>query len=282
MKNFSLVLVALFVAQSLFAQDPVYQTFRDRWVINSHSVETLAKRKLDVRIAHRFGDFAGNAGGWITFYGLENAADVSIGAEYGVTDQLTVGLARSKGAGDLKQLVSGSAKYRIAQQRTEGTPVTLAVVGMSSVSTMDESDNPSSINYFDVFSHRMVHHVSLLGARKFSDGFSLQLGAGLTHRNVVPANGQNNIVHVGLASRIQVTKALGIIADLTVPFIDEPSERFAPFGIGFEFDTGGHVFQLNLTNAKGIMPTDYIPYTFSNWEDGEWRLGFTISRMFNL
>ena len=72
-------------------------------------------------------------------------------------------------------------------------------------------------------------------------------------------------------------------ADVAVPFVDEPgADHYAPVGLGFEFDTGGHVFQLNFTNAKGIMPTDYLPYTFSNWGDGQWRIGFTISRLFNL
>lgn len=283
MKKIMIVLAVIFTGRALHAQDAIYQTFKDRWVINSPSVETLPKRKLDIRIAHRFGDFAGDAGGWETFYGLENAADVSIGGEYGVTDKLTVGLARSKGAGRLTRLVNGSAKYRVLQQKKEGTPVTVTIFGMSSVSTMDESKDPSEINYFEVFAHRMVNHVSVLAARKFSERVSLQLMAGVTHRNVVPAGGENTIPHLGLAARIQMTKALGLIADFAAPFVDEGGvDRFPPLGIGFEFDTGGHVFQLNFTNAKGIMPTDYLPYTQSDWGKGQFRIGFTISRLFNL
>ena len=142
------------------------------------------------------------------------------------------------------------------------------------------------MTYFDNFAHRMVHHVTLMAARKFSDKFSLQLSTGVTHRNVVPNGQENQTFHVGAATRIQLTKSLGIIGDVAVPFIDRATEsrleHFAPIGIGFEFDTGGHVFQVNLTNATGLMPTDYIPYTYSNWGDGQFRLGFTISRMFNL
>lgn len=283
MKKLSFLLLAIFCLQSLHAQDAVHQTFKDRWVINSQSVETLPARKLDVRIAHRFGDFAGEAGGWSTFYGLENAADVSTGVEYGATDRLTVGLARSKGAGSLRQLLTASAKYRVLHQRMEGMPLSLTILGMTSVSTMDKSKNPSDINFFEVFPHRMVHHLSLLGAKKFSDRLSLQLSAGLTHRNVVPLGGENNIVHVGMATRVQLTHTLGLIADMSLPFTDDVGpDRYVPFGLGFEFDTGGHVFQLNFTNARGIMPTDYLPYTFSNWADGQWRIGFTISRLFNL
>lgn len=281
MKKILILLTAFFAGNSLMAQDAVYETFKDRWVINTPSVETLPKRKLDVRIGHRFGDFAGDAGGWPSFYGLENAADVAIGAEYGATNNLTLGLNRTKGAGALTRLVNGYAKYRVLQQDESKTPLSLAVFGLTSISTMDESEDPSAINFFEVFAHRVVNHVSVIAARKFSDRFSLQINAGATHRNVVTNGGENTIPHAGLATRIQVSKTLGIIGDLAVPFFDEDN-RYLPFGIGFEFDTGGHVFQMNITNARGMMPTDYIPYTDSNWGDGEYRLGFTISRMFNL
>ncbi len=286
-KNFILFIMVL-SSHVLLAQEgeAVYQTFKDRWVINTQSVETLPMRKLDVRIAHRFGDVGGNAGGWATFYGLENASDVSIGAEYGLLDNLTIGFNRSKGAGQLRQLLNASMKYRVFQQTEAGRPISLALAGMLSLSTAQQSDDPSSLTYFEKFPHRMVQHVVLLAARKFSDRFSLQLSTGVAHRNVVPAGEDNNTFHVGLATRIQISRTLGLIGDIAVPFINRPEDsriqNYAPIGIGFEFDTGGHVFQLNLTNATGLAPTDYIPYTVSNWGEGEFRVGFTISRMFNL
>ncbi len=286
MKKISLLLMIVCAVQCLYAQDQVYQTFKDRWVINTFSVETLPKRKLDARIAHRFGDLAGDAGGWTTFYGLENASDVSFGVEYGATDNLTLGFGRSKGSGQLRQLLNASLKYKLIAQAVDGKPISLAVVGMTSLSTSQKSGDPSSISYFESFPHRMVHHGALLAARKFSENFSLQLSAGITHRNVVPAGDDNNTFHMGLATRIQVSRVLGIIGDFAFPVISESDQsnvtHYAPIGIGFEFDTGGHVFQLNFTNASGLMPTDYIPYTTSNWGDGEFRIGFTISRMFNI
>lgn len=292
MKKYCFTFLGLVFVQWLSAQSEVFQTFKDRWVINSQSVETLPLHRLDARIAHRFGDFLGDAGGWTTFYGLENAADVSIGFEYGLTDQLTAGLARSKGAGPMRQLLTGSLKYKVFSQSPDGKPVTLTILGMNTISTAKRSSDPSSVNYFEEFAHRMAQHASILVARKFSDRFSLQLSGGLTHRNVVPAGDENNIIHTGAAMRLQVTKTLGLIGDLTLPLNGNQSpfqslqpasaNYYVPIGIGLEFDTGGHVFQLNFTNATGIMPTDYIPYTRSDWAEGQFRIGFTISRMFNL
>ncbi len=273
---------------------PVYHTFKDTRVINVHSIETLPKHKLDVRITHRFGDFLGDNGGFQTLYGLENAADVLIGAEYGITNQFTAGIYRSSGAGvtpdgttGLRQLMNGIFKYRILQQTTDNTmPLTLTALGVVTISTVKAVDTEEDvIQRFDKFAHRMAYHGQLLVARKFSEGFTLQLGPAFTYRNLVPFGDENGLFSLNVASRIQMSKVVGIITDFTFPFSDlrtTGNGYYPALGVGVEIETGGHVFQVNLTNARAIMETDFIPYTTSNWLDGEFRLGFTISRMFNL
>ena len=290
---FILFIICLLV-QNLHAQDvelkeeKVIQTFRHTRVINSHSIETLPARKLDFRIVHRFGDMAGNAGGWPTFYGLENASDISIGFEYGLSDNVMIGINRAKGSGPLRQLINGLLKVRLMNQEVNGNlPFSLAVVGVSAVSTMQKSSSEEALNFFANSSHRWAYHLGLHVARKFSDVFSLQFNAAWTFRNIVPFGDQNDLPSLGASARINISKALGIILDsnFTVAndFRSTDSGYYPAFGIGFEFDTsGGHVFQLNFTNATGISETDYIPYTTSNWTDGEYRLGFTISRLFSL
>ena len=272
----------------LQGQELAYSTFKDTRVINTHTVEMLPKRKLDVRIGHRFGDLLGDAGGWPTFYGLETASDIMIGAEYGVSDDINVGIYRTKGAGDLKMNLNGLFKYRLAQQSEGGQPISLTLLGVYSLSTMQKNDSPGSVNSFPKFAHRMAYNGQMLVGRHFSDAFALQLGAGYTHRNLVPDGETNGIFSASLATRIQISKVFGIIADCTLPLsgaqsIFEDTRDYYPIlGIGLEMETGGHVFQVNFTNAEGIMETDYIPNTTTNWLDGQFRLGFTISRKFNL
>lgn len=268
--------------------DFVFNTFKDTRVINSHSVETLQKSKLDIRISHRFGDLFGDAGGWATFYGLETAADVLIGAEYGITDNLMIGFNRTKGGNSegYSRLLNGILKYRIIRQKTDGSiPLTLTAVGVSSISTAEKSGIPELVNSFEKFAHRLSYTFQIIAARKFSNSFSLQLMPGFTHRNIVRPDDENNLITLGLATRIQLTRVIGLIADATIPFSDYRSSDngyYIPWGVGFEFDTGGHVFQVNFTNATGLSENDYIPYTQSNWGDGQFRIGFTISRRFNL
>ena len=272
----------------------VFQTFKDTRVINSPSVETIPAGKLDFRVTHRFGDAGGDAGGWPTFYGLEEASDVLIGFDYGVKDNLMVGIARSSGAGPLRQNLNGSIKWRLIHQETSGgrQPLSLTFYGLATYSTMEKSDREDDLNFFAKGAHRLSYHLQILMARKFSPRFSFQLGGGWTYRNIVPFNDTNDLAHVSAASRIQVSKSIGIILDAVLPFgalrnkatNDQDERIYHPsLGIGLEWETGGgHVFQMNFTNSTGIMETDYIPYTTSNWADGEFRLGFTISRLFQI
>ncbi len=286
MKNI-LILLLTFSWVSLFAQELVHKSFKDTRVINSHSLETLKQGKLDMRIAHRFGDLAGSQGGWPTFYGLENAADVLIGFEYGVTDRLMVGLSRAKGASELRQNVHGLIKYRAMVQDINGNnPFSLTFSGTGSATTMAASETPGRITFFEKFAHRLSYHVQTIVGRKFSPRLSGQLAFGWTFRNLVTTEDKNDLINISTAWRIQVTKSMGFIIDAVMPISDlrtTENEYYMPLGFGLEWETGGgHVFQLNFTNAKGLVETDFIPYTRSNWLDGEYRMGFTISRLFTL
>lgn len=289
----SLLLILLVGGNLLAQEEATYGTFKDTRVINAHSVETLPKRKLDIRIGHRFGDMFGTSGGWPSFYGLENSVDVLIGAEYGVTDAFTIGLYRAKGAGDRKQLVNGLLKYGLIKQKSGGAPISVTPLFVTSASTMVRQENAQGVASFPKFIHRFAFSGQVLIARKFSDRFSLQLNPAYTHRNLVSDGDQNGVFSVGLASRVQITKVFGLILEVEVPLngpqspftdlVPPGEEPYQPIlGIGFEFDTGGHVFQVNLTNSEGMVATDYLVNTRSNWLDGEFRLGFTISRLFNL
>ncbi len=284
---FTLLFCLIF--SSVYSQeksDIEYRTFKDSRIINSHSVETLPARKMDFRVSHRFGDLAGSNGGWETFYGLENASDISIGIDYGATDRLTLGLNRSKGAGPLTRLLNGTIKYKVIGQGIEqGSPITFTLLGGASISTAKKIDDPELLSSFPKTAHRMIYNVQAIFARKFSERFSLQISPGYVHRNYVPQNDENGLFNLSLAFRLQLTKVFGLIADTTIPFSElrtTDAGYYLPLGFGLEIDTGGHVFQINLTNTTGLAPTDYIPNTRSNWADGQFRLGFTISRLFNL
>ncbi len=283
-KRTLLIYFLLFGGLSLSGQAPQDFIFKDRRLVFGHTTETLPHRMLDVRISHHFGDMAGSTGGWKTFYGLENAADIGIGVDYGLRKNITVGLSRTKGAGPLRQLVNFTGKWKFAH--TEGEqPMAIALIGTFTTSTMEKSDNPVALNYFPKTGHRFVYHLELNAARKFSESFSLQGRVAYIHRNYVVVTDENELFSVGAGVRVKVSPTLSILGEMDFPLSASrnasDSDYHFPLGFGLEWETkGGHVFQVNLQNSRGLIETDYIPYSTSSWADGQFRLGFTISRLF--
>ena len=54
------------------------------------------------------------------------------------------------------------------------------------------------------------------------------------------------------------------------------------FAIGYDVETGGHVFQMHLTNSFGLTENQFYMYTPTRWSNWGVRLGFNVSRVFAL
>lgn len=137
--------------------EKVTATFKSTRLINGHSNETIYKKELDFKVDHRFGDIAGSNGGIRKFFGLDNSTDVRIGFEYGISDRLTIGLARAKGANAVQQLYEGSLKYKLFQQTTDDyIPVGLTLFGSNTIAAVQANkDDPTAPTAYENFSDRM-------------------------------------------------------------------------------------------------------------------------------
>lgn len=262
-----------------------YNTFNSARVINSHSTEMLEKKTMDFRIGHRFGDLAGAKGGIGTLFGIDNAADIAVGFEYGISNNLNIGITRYKGAGPYLQLYEGYAKYKFLAQSNK-MPISVVALAKFNVTSMTASTDSSSPTSFPDFVSRTSSSYQLLIARKFSERFSLQIMPTYVHRNYVGFYDQNGTFAMGAGARLQLTKLIGIIGEYHYVFFQEGVQdrlnTFNPIALGVEFDTGGHIFQLKFSNSRGFGEAQYIPSTFSDFTQGQFRFGFSISRVFKM
>jgi hypothetical protein len=272
---------------SLLAQDTTYvsKIFSTVHIINGHSTETLEARTWRYVIAHRFGDMAGEAGGIQSFYGLDNAADIRFGFEMGITDNLMIAIGRLKGAGNpFRSILEGTAKYRFLTQRVDNKiPVSASLATTMFGSYMEASSDPASVTSFPEFAHRLAYGTQLSIARKFHDRFSAALMPTFVYRNLVDEFDQNALFSLGGAASVMLTNKLGIVAEYFHNFDNE--QRSSLFknslSFGLEWITFGHNFTINVTNARGFGEMQYIALNQSDWLQGQFRLGFTITRTFN-
>ena len=286
-----LSLLFSFIAFSAFAQDdllkqlqseappenePVIATFKGFKIINIQTNETTPKGNLDFRIGHLFGNVGGDAG-YHDMYGLFTIQDVRIGFHYGITQALTVGIARYK----RNEAMEGLLKLRLLQQKPTGMPVSVTLYGEMTATLADEDDAP--LLELGKTAHRFNYCSQLIITRKFSPGFSFVLAPSYVHRNIVPDSINNELCSIGAGFRLKFTRSSALVADYFYNFWPEsPSNHEDALGIGVEIETGGHVFTLMFTNASGLAENDFIPYTEDSWSDGGFKLSFNISRMFKL
>lgn len=305
MRNILFILLCL-TSTSSFAQEDlekllntenpksekVKATFKSGNLINLKTTETIHRHEMDFRVDHRFGDIAGSAGGGKNFFGLDNSTDIRIGFDYGLLDNLNIGIARAKGATEVRQLVEGNVKYRFIEQTVDNSiPVSVAFFGSTTVSAMHASEDKLSAASFEDFNDRLSYVTQLIIARKFSSNLSLTVIPSYLHRNYTAYNDQNDLFAIGIGGRAKVSNRVALVADYTFPFRKSSNKKYREdvsgqryynaLGVGLEMDTGGHIFHLNFTNATAIQESQFISETNSSWSKGQFRWGFSIARRFN-
>lgn len=267
----------------LLIAPPLTETFHSTRIINGHSIETLEKGVLEFRIEHRFGDFAGSAGGVQNWFGFDNAADIRFAFEYGLTNDLMIGLGRSKGTGaPYNSLVDGFVKYKLLKQGKNQMPLSMTLLATTSLTYMKASADVTAVQHFPKFAHRFAYAYQLNLARKLNDRISVGLMPTYVHRNYVASNDVNGLFSLGGALKIGITPTVAVILEYYQNFHEDEvrTSNKNSFGVAVEWVTFGHNFTVNLTNSKGFGETQFIPYTFENWSKGQFRLGFCISRKF--
>jgi hypothetical protein len=260
------------MAENISKDRTPVSTFKGIRIINGHSVETVGKNNLDFIIQHRFGPV--NLG-IKEFFGLD-AGVIRLGLEYGINDRLMVGIGR----GSYQKTVDMFTKYRVLRQTAEsgGVPLSLSVFSSYAIRTQQPASGNLSAT------DRSSYSGSLLIARKFNDRFSVQLSPCFIYRTLPDyANDKKMVTAFGLGGRFKLTKRTSFNMEwfYVLPHQLDPSYT-NNFSVGFDIETGGHVFQLDFTNSYGMSERQFITETIGTWGNQDIHFGFNISRTFNM
>ena len=246
--------------------DAVTSTFKGTRLINGHSVEVRSPKELDFVISHRFGNISS---GDQQFWGLDQS-NIRLALEYGIAKNLNIGLGRSS----FDKTVDMYAKYKLIGQ-SKKSPITLTGFGSIAKNT------DQSLNIED--KHRFNYTGQLLIARKINSNLSLQISPTFIQRNLVPTNDDaNGLIAIGLGGRQKLTQRLSLNFEYYAQLTDYNASRTNAIAIGVDIETGGHVFQLHLTNAQQMNEKGFIGETDGDFFEGDIRFGFNISRVFDL
>ncbi|BAO75742.1 hypothetical protein WPG_1512 [Winogradskyella sp. PG-2] len=277
-------LLLLFLSISINAQDDLFSeidtdsvgdqyataAFKGLKIVNFESTKLVAKKELVFMVSHRFGSIEN---GFDTFFGLDDAV-TRMSFIYGISDGFNIGVSRSS----FQKIYQASAKYRLVRQKDNGFPFTVVAFNSILINTSFEEDNLPKIKFKD----RLGYTAQLLISKKLSSKLSLELAPTFFHENLVPFNEQHNSQYaIGFGGRHKLSKRWSVNVDYGWHLNRADNSPFKnPLSIGFDLETGGHVFQMHFSNAQAMNTNGFLGQATGDWSDGDIYFGFNLSRVF--
>ena len=164
--------LSIFQASAQTEPELVENTFRTVYLVNGQSSETLWKNNLFFVISHRFtGPVTSGAQ---EFWGMDSYANIRLGLAYGITDNVTVGIGRTR----LDKIYDAYSSYRLLNQAYHGMPINLTAFGQIAIRSDDFPDSQADEIQFD---DRLSYALQLMISRKMNEWLSLQITPSLTH-----------------------------------------------------------------------------------------------------
>lgn len=244
-------------------------TFKGTRILNGHSIETRKKGEFEFLISHRFGRINS---GIDDLFGLDES-NIRFGFEYAINDDLTIAFGRSS----FEKTYDGYVKYKILKQKDDKSfPFSLVYFGSTTSKTIKDYAPENK----PTFTNRLTYTNQLLIARKFSTDFSLQLTPTHIHYNtILKDTDDHDIYALGIGSRLKITKRISLNAEYFYTLNSFKDTRNS-LAFGVDMQTGGHVFQLILSNSKSMIEKGFITEGTGDFFKGDIHLGFNISRIF--
>jgi hypothetical protein len=294
-----LIFILTLVPGFLFAQDDLlselnkaakpttdyaFATFKGTRLGNGHTVETKSKNTLEFIFQHRFGAISGGA---YEMFGLDQAY-VRLALDYGITDKLSVSIGRNS----FDKTMDGYLKYKLLRQSKgeKNFPVTVTAFANAAYKLSPRNNTDISPDFQNV--DRLSYTGQLLIARKFTPSFSFQIMPTFVHKNSInfaSEVAEHNQFALGFGGRLKVSKSIALTGEyyanvnLGEYYVGEELYPYHnSFCLGIDIETGGHVFQLLLTNAIGLNERAFITETQDDFFAGHIHLGFNVSRTFQL
>lgn len=250
----------------------VTSTFKGTRILNGHSIENRKAKELEFIISHRFDRI--NLG-FDELFGLDNS-NIRFALEYGLNDNLTVGFGRSS----FEKTYDSFLKYSwIKQKKGDNSfPFAISLFGSVALKTLDE---PFPLKQ-RTFAENLSYVGQVLIARKVSSSFSYQLTPTYIHRNTVNnVADSHDIFALGLGTRVKLSNRVSLNGEYYYQFNESVSiDARNSLAFGVDIETGGHVFQLILSNAITMIEKSFIAENTGNFFGGDIHFGFNISRTF--
>ena len=242
--------------------------FESTALIDNQTDVLNTKGTLEMVMNHRF-DLVNTPNSLIGIYG---AANIRIAFAYAIHDRVTVGFGTTKD----NVMQDFNLKGAILRQTRENEmPVSVSYYGNFTIDARKKENFQYTEDRYSFFNQLII-------SRRFSPNVSFMVAPSISHYNVVPSTMKNDMIAVTVGGRAKISPQTSIIAEYSQPITSFENTPEPGVSLGVEFSTGSHAFQIFVTNYKGIVQQKNFMYNQNNFFDGDFMIGFNITRLWHL
>jgi hypothetical protein len=239
--------------------------FHSPHVFNLPTTETLQAGDLEFEISHRF--FPTINSGFEDFWGLDGPVFNRLALGYGITDKTDFTIGRS----NLNDNVDFRLKREMFEFSHDLLPSELALAGGLAWNTdVFDRDTYDSKN-FQYYGQLVINTL-----------YKEVLGIGLVPSYLYNSDIFSDETKYSFTSAVYLQyyfmKNWSLVYEWNF-LISGYRSDYNPVSIGVEIETGGHFFKILLSNSSDLNPSQYLTGADLNVAEGDWRLGFMITRL---
>jgi hypothetical protein len=258
---------------------PKRLTFESGLLFDQQTVQMQPSKTLEFVLYHRFGSLEN---GVTDLWGIYGAANISFGLNYNLTDYLMVGFNTVK----YNKLQNFQYKLKLLSETKSGSiPVSVVWYGNVVIDGRDETTFGTDYK----FTSRLSYFNQLLIAKKFTEGFSLQLAPSFTHYNMVDTVSDHDKFALSVLARYKFTPQLSVVVGYDHPFYIQSLSEHADLAFkakpnltfGIEIATSTHAFHIFAGTANNIVPQEIMMKNANDYKELEFLIGFNMTRLWN-
>jgi len=243
--------------------------FEGTSLVDTQTNILYTKGTLEMVMNHRFGLVNGTN----DMIGIWAPANIRIALSYALTDRITVGFGTTKDS----RLQDFSLKGAILRQtRNNSMPFSVTYYGNGTIDARTKDNFIHTSDRWSFFNQIII-------TKRFNRNISFQIAPSYSHYNMVESTMKNDMFAVAVAGRVKISPTTAILIDSNLPLSTFESNTPKPgLGLGLEFSTGSHAFQVFITNYKGIVNQQNNMFNQNDFFNGEFMIGFNITRLWHM
>jgi hypothetical protein len=281
--------------------EKVQFAFKTTKVVNLQSLELVDAGVFDFKMSHRFGALNSGAAKFnsedaVNAFGLD-VATIRLGGEYGVNENLMVGLGRYNVKSE--KGVDAYVKYRLVHQTSDNKkPLSILLLGAVDYKntqydrTIIGIAGPVTMTWGIPGKQRLSYVGQVIVGKKVNDDFSWVISStvvvsGMSDRydaaseSFVSSGTAKTQFALGMGFRNKLSARTSLNMEY-IPILNGNGTFYNSFSVGFDIETGGHVFQVDFTNSLGMNESMFISRNADRWGAAGVRLGFNLHRVFTV